>query len=130
MTSRRQVVVVMIARKAGQLLLSFLWAFGKFVAVYVAFAAVLVIVVVIAFGVWTAYHKIQARQEWALVAIGTGGDPIELNPYNSYESYEICESARQEAGREYLARGSSIGLKCQGVKSWLELLRPRSAGRR
>jgi len=112
----------MIARKAGRPLFRFVWGVGKLVAAYLAFVVVAVIAVLIWQTFSTAYQKMQARQEWALVAVGVGGDPIELDRWDSYDS---CELARQRAGRESYARGSSIGLKCQGVKSWFELLRPR-----
>jgi hypothetical protein len=64
-------------------------------------------------------HRVQARQVWALVVFAAGGDPVELSRWVLREN---CEQKRQEAGRDYYERGVAVGLKCQGLKSWWELL--------
>jgi len=66
--------------------------------------------------------RIQARQEWALVAFAAGGDPVELSRWVRRDD---CEAKRQQIGRDYYDRGAAVGLKCQGLKSWWELLRAR-----
>ena len=60
----------------------------------------------------------RARQVWALVAVGAG-DPVQLSTWSSWAS---CEAVRERTAREAFQRhGTAPGLRCKGVKSWLEL---------
>ncbi len=82
------------------------------------------VLVIIVFGATADYTKdrineARARQVWALVALGAG-DPIELS---RWESWGSCEAVRQRTAREsFDRRGVAPALRCEGVKSWLELL--------
>jgi hypothetical protein len=93
------------------------------VLVTVACVAVLALAWV---GISGQLRRIQARQDWALVVFAAGGDPIEFGRWIDRDS---CERQRQQFGREYYERGVAVGLKCQGVKSWWELLRARDRAR-
>ncbi len=64
-------------------------------------------------------NEARARQTWALVAVGAG-DPVTLS---QWASRETCEAARERTARDWFERrGVAPAVRCEGVKSWVELL--------
>ncbi len=88
-------------------------------------AALGIVLVIIVFGAVADYTKdrineARARQVWALVAVGAG-DPVELS---RWASWGACEATRQGmVRRSYERHGVAPAVRCEGVKSWLELLK-------
>ena len=65
-------------------------------------------------------NEARARQVWALVVVGAG-DPVELD---RWESWGSCEAMRRATALDAFTRhGVAPALRCDGVKSWLELLK-------
>ncbi len=66
------------------------------------------------------FNEARARQVWALVVVGAG-DPVELG---RWESWGSCEAIRQATALNAFTRhGVAPALRCDGVKSWVELLK-------
>jgi len=67
----------------------------------------------------SSINEARARQTWALVAVGAG-DPVELS---RWQSWGTGGAVRAGMARElFERRGVVPALRCEGVKSWLELL--------
>lgn len=86
----------------------------------IAWGIGLTLVVIVVALAWTTLTEIGQWQEWGLMASAGSGDPFEMSRWPTRES---CERTREATGSELLRRGMVVGLKCQGMKSWLELYR-------